>query len=437
MTAEIAIMNAQAVALAADSAVTFGSKVKNTANKIFALSKFEPVGVMIYNNADFFGLPWETVIKSYRTSLGEKAFGTIQEYADDLVSYIREGPRVRVATADPGRAPRHVSRAFLSIRENTLKLVANEIAAKSKITPVKISALLTQCAKEEDQKLRKQELALSKNRKISIQKKVINKAIAEIFGELPVSSETKKVLVDLGVFVLRNFPIAASSGLVVAGFGRDQLFPSLRSYSIDSFADDQVITARDARCFDITVNDTAVIVPFAQSEVVATLIDGVEPRYQELVDELIAGILREYPSEVLAHTSLSDAERAKIVDEFKKSAEAVTARHLKKLEDIRRQNFSGPITIVVQALPKDELAAMAESLVNLTSFKRKISLDRETVGGPIDVAVISKGDGLIWIKRKHYFEPKLNPQFFDLYYWRERNAQAENRAQAESHPGQT
>lgn len=71
---------------------------------------------------------------------------------------------------------------------------------------------------------------------------------------------------------------------------------------------------------------------------------------------------------------------------------------------------------VVAALPKDELAAMAESLVNLTSFKRKMSMDAETVAGPIDVAVISKGDGFIWIKRKHYFERELNPQFFANYY---------------------
>ena len=67
-------------------------------------------------------------------------------------------------------------------------------------------------------------------------------------------------------------------------------------------------------------------------------------------------------------------------------------------------------------LPKDELAAMAESLVNLTSFKRKVSMEVESVGGPIDVAVISKGDGFIWIKRKHYFEPELNQQFFSNYY---------------------
>jgi hypothetical protein len=42
-----------------------------------------------------------------------------------------------------------------------------------------------------------------------------------------------------------------------------------------------------------------------------------------------------------------------------------------------------------------------------------MSIDQdETVGGPIDVAVISKGDGFVWIKRKHYFERDLNPHFF-------------------------
>ena len=67
-------------------------------------------------------------------------------------------------------------------------------------------------------------------------------------------------------------------------------------------------------------------------------------------------------------------------------------------------------------LPKGELAEMAESLVNLTSFKRRVTLDVETVGGPIDVAVISKGDGFVWIKRKHYFDPEHNPHFFINYY---------------------
>jgi hypothetical protein len=59
---------------------------------------------------------------------------------------------------------------------------------------------------------------------------------------------------------------------------------------------------------------------------------------------------------------------------------------------------------------------MAESLVSLTSFKRRVTQDPETVGGPIDVAVISKGDGFVWINRKHYFNPALNHQFFANYF---------------------
>lgn len=65
----------------------------------------------------------------------------------------------------------------------------------------------------------------------------------------------------------------------------------------------------------------------------------------------------------------------------------------------------------VSILPKDELGAMAEALINLTSLKRRVTTEKETVGGPTDVALISKGDGFVWVKRKHYFESGLNPDF--------------------------
>ena len=57
MTVEIGILNKQGIALAADSAVTIGNRQKfyNTANKLFALSKYNPVGIMVYSNSDFMG----------------------------------------------------------------------------------------------------------------------------------------------------------------------------------------------------------------------------------------------------------------------------------------------------------------------------------------------------------------------------------------------
>ncbi len=56
-------------------------------------------------------------------------------------------------------------------------------------------------------------------------------------------------------------------------------------------------------------------------------------------------------------------------------------------------------------------------VVLLVVWKRKfLSLtDRETVGGPIDVAVITKGDGFVWVKRKHYFSPEYNPRVIARY----------------------
>lgn len=81
MTSEIAVMNKEGVALAADSAVTFtgeaGQKIFPSANKIFTLSKYQPVGVMFYGNADFMGIPWETIIKIFRKRLGAASFQSV------------------------------------------------------------------------------------------------------------------------------------------------------------------------------------------------------------------------------------------------------------------------------------------------------------------------------------------------------------------------
>ena len=92
MTAEITVMNKSAVALAADSAVTLGppgnGKIYDTVNKVFSLSKFHPVGIMIYGNAEFMRIPWETIIKIYRDELGEQSFATVKEYSDDFLNWI-------------------------------------------------------------------------------------------------------------------------------------------------------------------------------------------------------------------------------------------------------------------------------------------------------------------------------------------------------------
>jgi hypothetical protein len=113
---------------------------------------------------------------------------------------------------------------------------------------------------------------------------------------------------------------------------------------------------------------------------------------------------------------LRASRRSRILKRLRGVGEQLVVALSSGIRQYASEMHSGPIVEIVNHLPKEELAAMAEALVNLTSFKRHVTKQAETVGGPIDVAVISRGDGLIWIKRKHYFDSTLNQHFLSNYY---------------------
>lgn len=94
MTAEIGVLNKIGVALAADSAVTFDSKkIFNNADKLFSLSKHHPVGIMVYGNAYFMGIPWETIVKVYRKQLKDKFFNKLEDYCNDFFNFLSTDQR--------------------------------------------------------------------------------------------------------------------------------------------------------------------------------------------------------------------------------------------------------------------------------------------------------------------------------------------------------
>ena len=76
-----------------------------------------------------------------------------------------------------------------------------------------------------------------------------------------------------------------------------------------------------------------------------------------------------------------------------------------------QKEHTSPLRLVIGMLSPEELGDLAETLVSAESLKERVTRPTESVSGPVDVAVISKGDGFIWIKRKHYFDPSLNLRF--------------------------
>jgi hypothetical protein len=145
-------------------------------------------------------------------------------------------------------------------------------------------------------------------------------------------------------------------------------------------------------------------------------VSGLNPRYEQEMRGHWRALHAEYPQLVIDLLNKGipgiDPHALNAVRGQLGSLVAMSTRDLeRRLNDLKNEQIM-PILDSVEFLPKDELAAMAESLVNLTSLKRRVSIgEAQTVGGPVDVAVISRGDGFVWIKRKHYFDQELNPSW--------------------------
>lgn len=212
----------------------------------------------------------------------------------------------------------------------------------------------------------------------------------------------------------------SESGIVIAGFGNAQSFPSLRSYVLDSIISGRLRIMEDKhRRTDITTDHRAAVSAFAQSEMVSLFMDGIDSDFGTFITSFVAhSFLAKYPEFVLQlfDKYVPSRSRRRSLKQLGAIGNKLVSAFAQGMAEYTREMHSSPIVEIVAHLPKEELAAMAEALVNLTSFKRHVTREAETVGGPIDVAVISKGDGLIWIKRKHYFESALNPQFLSNYY---------------------
>ena len=64
-------------------------------------------------------------------------------------------------------------------------------------------------------------------------------------------------------------------------------------------------------------------------------------------------------------------------------------------------NYTDPIVNSVSQMGTGDLAELARTLVNLTSIKRRYSMNQEeTVGGEINVVILSKADGYIEVNKK-------------------------------------
>ena len=395
-----------------------GEKIYNSANKVFSLSKFHPIGIMVFGNATFMGIPWETIIKIFRDdNLFDKSFDKVKDYADELIGFLKEN-KIGVSEKDQSA---YVKKIGVSYFNKIYREIQGEIKLTLKIKKeineeesVKIIGDIIdyyhqKLSKRDDLSYLPESYASNLKNKFSEEFKEAKK---ESFDGFKFSQSDNRKLDDILCFLFtKNAFTNFETGIVVAGFGDQEIFPSVISYRIECLILKKLkfMLIQHPKIDEKT---PAFLSPFAQSEMVNTFMEGVDPLLFRKIQNKALSKFKKFSNRFKENKTL-DQEFNKFMNDFKKSFKKEIYKDFMEIH-------VNSILDSVAVLPKDELASLAESLVSLTSLKRKISFrQKETVGGPIDVAIISKGDGFIWIKRKHYFKPEPNYQFFENYFLRE------------------
>ena len=425
MTAEIAVLNRSAVALAADSAVTVGPpdapKTFDTVNKLFTLSKYHPVGIMIHGGADHMRIPWEVIIKMYRESRGHRSKPHIGDYGQDFIRFLQRNlpcPEIE----QKQNVESILSRYFKRLYKELTNEVKTELMKGTDLKDVNVTQIVSSILDGWIKGLRglKRLPFLTGVSMSVILRKYINEFETAKKKELSILGPDKGLDTKLksfaGQVLAKDIFSPNRTGIVIAGFGEDEWFPSLVEYYTDGVIYGK-LKYKKKRDTDISRDLQASVHAFAQSEMVQRFMQGVDPDYDKYLRGAIASLMREYGGEIIeGHITATKRKKAKIKEKLYNAIGGNIEDFFKKARNFQKERFADEITETIKFLPKEELANMAEALVNLTSLKRRISFEAETVGGPIDVALISKGDGFIWIKRKHYFSPELNQHFLANYF---------------------
>lgn len=65
--------------------------------------------------------------------------------------------------------------------------------------------------------------------------------------------------------------------------------------------------------------------------------------------------------------------------------------------------------LISPAMPVQDAIALADFLVETTKGFVRFLPGADTVGGDTDICVVTKHEGFKWVRRKHYFDHRLNP----------------------------
>lgn len=424
MTAIVGILNKRAAVMAADSALTVSRgdrrKIYNDETKIFRLSDSNPVGMMLFSSVEFMKTPWNVIAELYRAKKGGEKFYSLRDYVNNFLGFIANEPllgideeaqhnyllyemgdylsRVQKNAMTDEDARQEVIRLGMELNEDNVRNMMND-------SIMNVIQMITDEVHENDVCPLLEGYSFQQFRKYAKNDFDILMDHCKEEGIPGVRSEWEHAIYEY----MKSSLFYNGTGLVFVGFGENELYPSLIPVYVSGVFDGKLRYAfNESEEAIISKENPAAIQPFAQTDVMITMMKGIAPDlYSKAHDmnqksientklKMIEAMREEGVDESVIENVL-DVDMSEVEESFGDTM----------LQYVQDEYVDGIID-AVDSFNINDMANMAENLVSITNLQRHMTSSEESVGGPVDVAVITRKEGFKWVKHKHWYDKEMN-----------------------------
>lgn len=195
-----------------------------------------------------------------------------------------------------------------------------------------------------------------------------------------------------------------SAELIFSGYGKAEQYPSLINVIVYEGIDNKVnYHYKENDVIRISDEHPVAYCPFAQKDISRSLIRGCHRSFSTPLLNELRSMFNPFDNRFIQVEGVDDMEVLNFCNNLKTDdLDKILINSVNRLLDVNLRRLEKNL----KDYDVREMADLAESVVDLTGFHRILTFEQESVGGPVDVAVITKNDGFTWLSRKSWYHHK-------------------------------
>ena len=405
MTTQVAVLNLGCVAVASDSVVTLESgrdrRTWASAEKIVEIGDGHDLVVMTCGQAVFMKVPWSVLIDEWSRSLNGP-LPSVPHYAGNFQDWLRRRGDLINRDRQDDFFGWQVRDFFLSIRQRIIEGLRAAALTDDDWASIDVQATVNGAVREGIDDLAERDALLDIDAALDADyvrasERLVREQFDYVFDDVPRTMRSDaSLLAEVPALLLaKNESWSCDAVVTFIGYGSEDVFPVVQAVTFHGVVNDAVRAAR-WEPVSVDTEDAARIVPFGQVDAIGTFVNAHDREFLVEAHRCIDSVWDD--------TSLvvSDANEEQVAESTSTSAfrEALHQRLDAAFAELAHERFELPLLSAIEALPRIDLASMAESLVDVQVLRSASVTRMPTVGGPIDVVIISRTHGVEWVRRK-------------------------------------